>query len=176
MDEMDFASLQAKVLGAESKQMMLQGRTGAPPPGWSPARAAALWAGDRAAIPGSGAGRAGGGGAGGGERFSDCNGRLTYLLDRLEARLLRAGPAPKKAAKALPPVLHLYDMEEPVEMAENDTAEQEGGSMVPFRLTEAKLSRGTVGDEPYFGRITSQVDTVVTNTVAIFSAYDAAGK
>ncbi|CAE7944826.1 unnamed protein product, partial [Symbiodinium sp. KB8] len=72
----------------------------------------------------SGAGRGGGGGGGDGERFSDCNGRLTYLLDRLEARLLRSGPAPKKAAKAPPPVLHLYDMEEPVEMPENDTAEQ----------------------------------------------------
>ena len=49
----------------------MQGRTGLPPVGWSPARASARMLGDHAAMPGSSAGT-----ATGHDRFGQCNGRL----------------------------------------------------------------------------------------------------
>ena len=39
--------------------------------------------------------------------------RLAFVLDRLEARVLRAGPPPKKGPKQPTPTLHLYDLEAP---------------------------------------------------------------
>eukprot|EP00435_Cladocopium_sp_Y103_P041625 s326_g11.t1 len=161
MDELDFELLHAKVLGAESRREMLQGRTGLPPVGWSPARASARMLGDHAAMPGSSAGT-----AAGHDRFGQCNGRLAFVLDRLEARVLRAGPAPKKGAKQPTPTLHLYDLEEPVELPEEP--EPSDGPSVPFRLTEAKLGHEQIGDQPYFGRLNTKVTSVATTTVALF--------
>ena len=37
--------------------------------------------------------------------------RFAFVLDRLEARVLRAGPPPKKGPKQPTPTLHLYDLE-----------------------------------------------------------------
>lgn len=37
--------------------------------------------------------------------------RLAFVIDRLEARVLRAGPPPKKGSKPPAPTLHLYDLE-----------------------------------------------------------------
>ncbi|CAJ1401608.1 unnamed protein product [Effrenium voratum] len=164
MDDLDFDLLQAKVLGAESSRLIAQGRTGLPPAGWSPAAASARLLGDGAGLPGAG----GSGGAGGRERFGQLNGRLAFLLDRLEARVLRSGPPPKKAQQSAP-VLHLYD-EDPIELAPRGAQTESEGPSVPFRLTEAKLCREPIGDCHYFGRLNLKVTNVATTTVALFAS------
>eukprot|EP00438_Fugacium_kawagutii_P001511 Skav202557 [mRNA] locus=scaffold2011:410328:411485:- [translate_table: standard] len=161
MDELDFELLHAKVLGAESRRQVLQGRTGLPPVGWSSARASARLLGDHAAMPG------GSGGTADRDRFGQCNGRMAFVLDRLEARVLRAGPPPKKSGKpAAKPTLHLYDLEDPVELPEEPQASE--GPSVPFRLTEAKLGHEQISDQPYFGRLSMKVTNVTATTVALF--------
>eukprot|EP00440_Ansanella_granifera_P050777 gb/GFBE01055032.1/.p1 GENE.gb/GFBE01055032.1/~~gb/GFBE01055032.1/.p1 ORF type:complete len:174 (+),score=24.84 gb/GFBE01055032.1/:1-522(+) len=173
MDDLDFELLQAKALEAESRGQIARGRAGLPPPGWSPARvsparAAELAMSDHAAVPGTM-------GAGGSvpqsnspDRFGKLNGTLSYLLDRLESRILRSGPPPKPAAARKAPVLHLYGFDEPVEVQQPDQ-QQDDGPRVPFRLTEAKLCREKTGSGIYFGRLSMQVTTVSVSTVALFS-------
>ena len=165
--ELDFDLLEAKVLQAE-RQMAHHGH---PPIGWSSAKATSAYTsrllGDHAALPGNSAGRGASGASGGRDRFGECNGRLAFVLDRLEARVLRSGPPVKKGPKAPAPTLHLYEMEEPVEIpVETDAAED--GPSVPFRLTEAKLGHQPVGEQPYFGRLNLRVTNVSTTTVALF--------
>ena len=95
-------------------------------------------------------------------------GRLAFVLDRLEARVLRSGPPPKKTAAAPVATLHLYDLEaggprcveallaplaqDPVELLAQEEAAEDGPS-VPFRLTEAKICNVATGENPYFGRV-----------------------
>eukprot|EP00930_Biecheleria_cincta_P082375 TRINITY_DN72114_c0_g1_i1.p1 TRINITY_DN72114_c0_g1~~TRINITY_DN72114_c0_g1_i1.p1 ORF type:complete len:164 (-),score=25.84 TRINITY_DN72114_c0_g1_i1:92-583(-) len=162
MNDFDFEMLQAKVLEAESLDRFREGRAGLPPPGWSPAKAAAHAIGDRSSATGM---------AGGpasrpdpdqyGERFGHLNGSMFCNLYRLEARILRQKPRRKLGQAA--PVLHLYGMEGPIEL---DDSNEAGGAALPFRLTEAKISNSKTGTGSFFTRIRSNG---ANSSVVLFS-------
>ncbi|CAK9067362.1 unnamed protein product [Durusdinium trenchii] len=164
MEELDFELLFAKVEGHPQTGGKARRH---PPTGWSSAKASSAYSrmlGDHAAFPSAGGVH---GSPTGRDRFGQCNGRLAFVIDRLEARVLRAGPPPKKGSKPPAPTLHLYDLEDPVELPGEPEATEDGPS-VPFRLTEAKLCHQPVGDQPYFGRLNLKVTSVTTTTVALF--------
>mmetsp|Transcript_40160 Transcript_40160/g.126462 ORF Transcript_40160/g.126462 Transcript_40160/m.126462 type:complete len:158 (-) Transcript_40160:50-523(-) len=111
-------------------------------------------AGDHATPAGEGMGRIGRGGK---------KGILpVFELDRLEARVLRSGPAARPASTSTAtetPQLFLYgiDSSEPVyawdpkkKVAKQDDAT---GPSVPFRLREAMMSMRDMTKEPLFNRI-----------------------
>eukprot|EP00933_Yihiella_yeosuensis_P023604 TRINITY_DN18381_c0_g1_i1.p1 TRINITY_DN18381_c0_g1~~TRINITY_DN18381_c0_g1_i1.p1 ORF type:complete len:176 (+),score=33.76 TRINITY_DN18381_c0_g1_i1:30-557(+) len=174
MDSIDFELLETKVLEAEVQRRLVNGHIGLPPPGWSPAKAAAQVVSDRAALRGNSSSplpstsqRLGADGVGQRNirRGPDADeSKLVCVLERLEGRELKT-PSNSGSGKDAPkaPVLYLYGVDEPVEMA---PAEPQRGPIVPFRLREAKLLP-QASDSIYFGRITKDVDTSET-TVSLF--------
>ena len=93
-------------------------------------------------------------------------GRLAFVLDRLEARVLRSGPPPEEdfrgssahfaplrpGGMAFTSFLQAASScEDPVELPQEEAAED--GPSVPFRLHEAKICNVATGENPYFGHL-----------------------